>query len=148
MEQPVVICFLRLKGLRASANAAGLELVYETEALALSIVNKWCTRSAEGRTARYDDPSCGSPVINDSAEAISLVLKERLCLSCTVLCRHFRIAKGTCLRILHNRLGMKDSISVGFPMPWTRIRRPKELRYYMEFFQYYRVFVLRVSRVS
>jgi hypothetical protein len=40
-------------------------------------------------------------------EAISSVLKERPYLSSKVLCRHFRIAKGTCLRILHDMLDMK-----------------------------------------
>jgi hypothetical protein len=47
------------------------------------------------------------------------MLKEKLHLSYKALCRNFLIANGTCLRILHNTLGMKSSIFVGFPMPWT-----------------------------
>jgi hypothetical protein len=39
------------------------------------------------------------------------MLKERPYLSCKVLCRHFRIATGACLRILHDWLGMtKDHL--------------------------------------
>jgi hypothetical protein len=55
---------------------------------------------------------------------------------------------GTCLLILHDTLGMKSSIFVGLPMPWTRIKRPKELLYHMEFFRYYRAFVALVSKAS
>jgi hypothetical protein len=35
------------------------------------------------------------------------MLKEKPFASCKVLCRHFRIAKTTCLKILHDNLGMK-----------------------------------------
>jgi hypothetical protein len=111
-------------------------------------VKKWQKRFAEGRTSLYDDPRCRKPLTNDLAEAISSVLKERPYLSRKVLCQHFHIAKGTYLRILRDRLGMKKTIFVGFPMPWTRIRRPKELLYYMTFFRYSRAFILLVSRVS
>jgi hypothetical protein len=33
------------------------------------------------------------------------VLEERPFTSCKVLCRHFRVGKATCLRILHDTLG-------------------------------------------
>jgi hypothetical protein len=126
---------------------AELKSVHETEPLALSTVKKWYKRFAEGRTSLCNDSKCGRPLTNVLAEAISSVLKERSCFSCKVLCRHFRIVKGTCSQILYDTLGLKSSIFVGFPMPWTRIRRPKESLYHMEFFRYYRVFVLLVSRV-
>jgi hypothetical protein len=98
--------------------AAELKSVYETEALALSTVEKWHKHFAEGRTSPYDDSRCGRPLPNDLTEAVSFVVNERPYLSCKVLCRHFRIAKGVCLRILHHTLGMKSSIFIGFPMPW------------------------------
>jgi hypothetical protein len=47
------------------------------------------------------------PAPNDLDEAISSMLKEKPYLSCKVLCPHFRFANGTCLRILHDVLGMK-----------------------------------------
>jgi hypothetical protein len=78
MEQRTVIRFLTLKGLRASATAAELMSAYETEALVLSTAKKWRKRSAEGRTSLYNDPRCGRSLTNHSAEAISLMLKERL----------------------------------------------------------------------
>jgi hypothetical protein len=136
MEQRTVIHFLTLKSLRASAIAGELKSVYETEALALSSAKKWGKWFAEGRTAVCDDPMYERALTNDRAEAISFMEKERPCLSCKVLDRHFRIAKGTCLRILHDALGVKSSILVGFPMSWTRISRPKESLCHMEFFRY------------
>jgi hypothetical protein len=109
MEQRAVIRFLALKGLCASAIAAELKSVYDPEALALSTVEKWRKRFGEGKTSRYDDPGCGrlQTITNDLAEAISSMLKEGPYFSCRILCRLFRIAKGTCLRILHGKLGMK-----------------------------------------
>jgi hypothetical protein len=107
LEQRAVIRFLMPKGLCASAIAAKLKSVYETEELALSTVKKGHKPFAEGRALLSDDPKSGRPLTNDLAEAISSMSKERPYLSCKVLCRHFRIAKGTCLRILHGTLGMK-----------------------------------------
>jgi hypothetical protein len=109
MEEQAVIPFLILKRLRGSAIAAKVKLVYATEALALSTVKKWRKRFAERRTALYDDANYRRNPTNDLAEAISSLLKERPCLSCKVLCQHFRIAKGTCLRLLHDTFGMKTS---------------------------------------
>jgi hypothetical protein len=63
MEQSAVIRFLTLKGVRASAIAAELKSVYETEALPLSTVKKWRKHFAERRgelhyatTQVVDDP--------------------------------------------------------------------------------------------
>jgi hypothetical protein len=95
IEQRTVIHFLRLKCLHASAIAAELQSVYETEVLTLSIVKKWRKRFTEGKTSRYDDPRRGRSLTNDLAEAIFSVLKEKPYLLCKVLCRHFRIAKRT-----------------------------------------------------
>jgi hypothetical protein len=90
-----------------SAIVTKLKSVYETEVLALFTVKKWRKLFAEGRNSLYNDPRRGRPLTNDSAEAVSSMLKERACLSCKVLCRHVRIAKGTYLRIRHDTLGMK-----------------------------------------
>jgi hypothetical protein len=80
MEQRAIIRFLVFKDLRASAIAAELKSVYETEALAPSTVKKGRKRFAEGRprTPLYDDPRCGRPLTNDLAEVIASLLKERL----------------------------------------------------------------------
>jgi transposase len=107
MEQRAIIRFLTRKSLPASAIAPELKPVSETEALTLSTVKKWRKRFAERRILRYDDPRCGRPHTNDLVEAISSMLKERPDLSCNVLCPHFCITKGTCLRILHDTFGMK-----------------------------------------
>jgi hypothetical protein len=107
MEQRAAVRFLTLKGLCASAIAAELDSVYETEALALSIVKKWRKCFAEGKTSLCDGPRSGRLLTTDFAEAISLMLKERLYLSRKLLCWHFRNAKGTRLPILHDALGME-----------------------------------------
>jgi hypothetical protein len=104
----VVIRFLTLKGLCAFAIAAELASVYETEALSLYTVKKWRKYFAEGRISLDDDTKCGISLPNNLAEAISSRLQERPYLSCKVLCQQFRIAKGICLRILHERLGIKN----------------------------------------
>jgi hypothetical protein len=76
------------------------------------------------------------------------MLKERPCLSCKVLCRHFPLQREFACEFFIRRSAWKSSIFVGFPMSWTRIRRPRESLYYLEFFRYYRTFVLLVSRMS
>jgi hypothetical protein len=48
MEQRAVMCFLILKGLRASAIDAELKSVYQTEELALSTLKKWRKCFAKG----------------------------------------------------------------------------------------------------
>jgi transposase len=76
-EQRAVIRFLTRKGLRASAIAAELKPVYETEARALSTMKKWRKRFAEERTSPYKDARCGRPLTNDLAEVISSVGRRR-----------------------------------------------------------------------
>jgi hypothetical protein len=47
-------------------------------------------------------------VASDLARAIGSMLEERPFSSCRVLCRHLRIGKATCLRIIPNKLGLKN----------------------------------------
>jgi hypothetical protein len=70
-------------------------------------MKKCSKRFAEGRTSLYDGPRCGRPIANDLTEVLSSMLKDRPSLSRKALCRHFRVARETCLRILHATLGMK-----------------------------------------
>jgi transposase len=107
MEQRAVIRFLTFKGLHAGTIVAELRYVYKEDALALATVKKWCKRFVDGRTSLCSNPRSGRPLSNDLAEAIASMLKEKPFASCKVLCRHFRIAETTCLRILHDNLAMK-----------------------------------------
>jgi hypothetical protein len=107
MEQRAVIRFLTFKRLYAGTIVAEHRCVYKEDALALALIKKSCKRFAERRTSLCDNPRSGRPLANDLAEAIASMLEEKPFASCKVLCRHFRIAKTTCLRILHNNLGMK-----------------------------------------
>jgi hypothetical protein len=63
-------------------------------------------RFLQERTTLFDDPRCGRPLTQDLAAAVRSMLTEKPFTSCMVLCRHFRIAKTTCLRILHDELGL------------------------------------------
>jgi hypothetical protein len=58
----------------------------------------------------FDDPRSGRPLANDLAGAIGSLFEVRPLSSCKVLCCHFRIGKATSSRILHDRLGLRNSI--------------------------------------
>jgi hypothetical protein len=148
MEQRAVICFLALKGLHASAIAAELKLIYETEALALSTMSKWCKHFAEGRTLPYNNPRCGRPLSNDLAKTISSMLKERPWISRKGLYWHFRAAKGTCLRILHDMLGMKKFHLYWVPHALDTNQKAERATLSHAILRNYRAFVLLVSRMS
>jgi transposase len=125
MKQKTVIRFFTLKGFKTREIRAELESVYCPEARALSTVKKWRKRFQEGRTDLIDDRRRGRLVTDDLAEGIQSVLAERPFLSCKVLYRHLRIGKATCLRILHNDLGLTKSRVVGFHTHLQKTRRPK-----------------------
>jgi hypothetical protein len=110
MEQRAVIRFFKLKGLKSRATHTELEPVYDPEALALPTVKKCWRRSQQGRMDLFDDPRSGSPLANDLPGAIGVLLPDKLFSFCKVLCRHFQIGKATCLRILHDKLGLTISI--------------------------------------
>jgi hypothetical protein len=148
LEQRAVIRLLTLKGLHAFAITAELKSVYGTGALAISTVKKWSKRFLEGRTVQCGGPRCGRSHTSDLAEAISSLLKERPYLSCEVLFGHFRIAKGTCLRILHDTLGMKKFQLRWVPHAMDTNQKTKRVTLSYGILRYYRVFVLVVSRRS
>jgi transposase len=106
IEQRAVIRFFTLKGLKSSAIWTELQSVYGPQAFSISAVKKWQKRFREGRSDLFDDPRSGRPLAQDLAGAIRSMLEERPFSSCKSLCRHFRVAKTTCLRILHNDLGL------------------------------------------
>jgi transposase len=102
MEQRAVIRFVTLKGIKATAIQAELESVYGPEALARETVKKWRKCFQEGRIEFIDDPRRERPVTQDLAQAVQSMFTEQLVMWCKFLCRHLRIGKATCLRILHN----------------------------------------------
>jgi transposase len=108
MEQRAVVRVLTLKRLKSGQIDAELKTMSGPDALALATVKKWSKCFREVRTDLSDNPTSGPPLTHDLAEAIRSVLRERPFTSCKVLCEHFRIAKATCLHILHNDLGLKE----------------------------------------
>jgi transposase len=103
----VVIRFFTLKGLKARTIQLELVSVYGLDALALSTMKKWRRCFQQGRTDLFDDPRSGRPLMHDLGEIIRSVLEERSFTSYKVLCRHFRVDKAMCLRILHDTLDLK-----------------------------------------
>jgi hypothetical protein len=125
IESRAVIRFFTLKGLKTRAIHIQFESVYGPAALALPTVKKWRRRLRHGRTDLFDDSRSGRLLTNDLAGAIGSTLEERPFSSCKVLCLHFRVGKVTCLRILHDKLRLKNSILAGCHMPYRSIRRVK-----------------------
>jgi hypothetical protein len=107
IEHRAVICPFGLKGLSARDIAIEIASVYDLEAPAFPILKNWRRRFLLGRTALCDDPTAGRPFTNCLAEAMTSMLQETPFISCKILCRYIRRAKGACPQILQERLGMK-----------------------------------------
>jgi hypothetical protein len=107
MEQRAVVRFLTLKTLSARAIRTELEAVYGHEALSLAAVKKWRKRFLNGRVSLDDDPRSGRPPVSDLAESVRTLLEETPFISCKRMCSKLRIAKTTCLRVLHDQLGFR-----------------------------------------
>jgi hypothetical protein len=107
MEQRAVIRLLTLKGVSLRTIMAEVESVDQTKSLALPTAKKWRKRIAEGITSLCGQPRSGRGLTSDLAEDISSMLKRWLVLACKILCRHFRIARATCLCVLHDTIRMK-----------------------------------------
>jgi hypothetical protein len=66
------------------------------------------------RTALFDDPQFGRFLQNDLADALRAMIQEFSFTSYKRLCTHFRLAKSTCLRILHDVFHLKK-----FSLRWV-----------------------------
>jgi hypothetical protein len=99
---------LQTQSLYARVIAVELNSVNGTEAVALPTLKKWRQSFMEGRTSLCRDSKPGRPLANDRSEAIASTLKGRPSILCKVWCRHFRIAKASSLRIVHNSFGTKE----------------------------------------
>jgi hypothetical protein len=107
MEQRAVIRFFTLKGSSPRDIHIELKCVYGDEALCFRAVYKWYERFLQGRTELFDNPRSGRPLQNDLGDALRGMLQEFPFTSCKRRCVHFRIAKATCLCILHDVLHSK-----------------------------------------
>jgi hypothetical protein len=107
MEQRTVVRFFILKGLSPKDIYTELESVYIDKALCLPTVYKWHKRFMQRRTELFDDTRSGRPLQNDLVDALRAMIQEFPFTSCKGLCTYFRLAKSTCLRILHDILHLK-----------------------------------------
>jgi hypothetical protein len=126
MAQRMVIRSFTLQGIKAKAICSELVLMYEPDALVLSIVTKWQKPFSEGRRDLFDDPSSGRPFTHGHAEAIALFKG---------LCRNLRIERAICLRIPHICLGLT---TFHLHTPDRRTRRVKERRLQVVFWRHWR----------
>jgi hypothetical protein len=102
-----MLSFFILKGLSPKDLHTALEPVYMDDALCLRTVYKLDDRFVQGRTELFDDPRSGRPLPNDLAGRLRAMPQEFPFTSCKYICTYFRLAMGTCLRILHNVLRSK-----------------------------------------
>jgi hypothetical protein len=107
MEQRAVMRFFTLKGLSPKDVHTEFESVYMDEALCLRTVYKWQEGFIQGRTELFDNPRSGRPLQNDLTDALRAMIQEFPFTSCKRFCTHFRLAKSTCLCILHDVLRLK-----------------------------------------
>jgi hypothetical protein len=107
MEQHAVVHFFALKGQSPRDIQTELKQVYGDEALCLRAVYKWHECFMQGRTELFDNPRSGRPLQNDLVDALCAMIQEFPFTSYKRLCIHFRIAKTTCLCILHDVLHVK-----------------------------------------
>jgi hypothetical protein len=70
-------------------------------------VYKWHKRFVESRTDLGDDPRSGRPSHDEFAEGMGAMIEEYPFISCKRLATYFRIAKATCLRMLHEVLHLQ-----------------------------------------
>jgi hypothetical protein len=99
--------FLTLKVLKTKNIQIEFKSTYGLEALAVLMVKKWQRCFQQGRMDQFDNPKFGRPLTNDLGETIGFMLADKPFSSCKVLCRHIRIGKVMCLRILHGKHGFK-----------------------------------------
>jgi hypothetical protein len=115
------------KGLKTKAIHTELESLYGREALARPAVKKLRRHFHQRKTDLFNDPRSERPLMKDLAGVIGSILEERPFSSYKVLYRHFRIGKATRLRVLHDKLGLKNSIFARHRMPYRSTRRGKEI---------------------
>jgi hypothetical protein len=124
MEQRAVIRFFNLKGSSPRDIHTKFESVYGDEALCLRGVYKWYERFLQGRTELFENPRSGRPLQNDFGYALRGMLQKFPFISCKRLYVHFRIAKATCMRILHDVLDSKSSIYAGLGTLSMTLKKP------------------------
>jgi hypothetical protein len=107
MEQRAVVPLLSLKGLKAKEIEMELTSIFRDEALLISAVKKWRRRFLRKRTELGDELPSRSPINSGLIHVIIDLIRERPFLSCKILCRHLRVSKERCLRILHEEFGLK-----------------------------------------
>jgi hypothetical protein len=123
MEQRAAIHFFQLMGTNSKVIHPEFESVHGPASLALLAVTKWRKRFHQTGMNLSDDSASGRPLTNNLGGAIEAMLEERPFSSCKVLCRHFRIGKATYLRILHDKLGLRNSIFAEHRIPYRSTRR-------------------------
>jgi hypothetical protein len=98
---------LTLQGLKAKEIEMKLTGLSADEAFQISAGKKWRMLLLQGRTKLGYDQRLGRLANSDLTQVIVELIRERPFLSCKMSCRHLRVSSNACLRILHEKLGLK-----------------------------------------
>jgi hypothetical protein len=127
MEQRAVSRFFALKRLSPKDIHTELESMYMDEVLCLRTVYKWHERFMQERTKLFHDPLSGRHLENDIADALRAMIQEFPFTSFNCLCTHLRLAKSTCLHILHDVPCVKKFNSRSVPHSLDEARKPERV---------------------
>jgi hypothetical protein len=116
MEQREVVRFLTLRKPFAKVIRAELDGVDGHEAFCLSAVKKRRTRIANGRITLEGDPRSGRPRQSDLSESVRALIEESPFFLCKRMSQKLRIAKTTCLHVLHENFDSESVLSSWFRM--------------------------------
>jgi hypothetical protein len=108
MEDYAIVRLFTLKKLSAKGAMAELDGTHGQKVFSLSAVKKWRKRFAHGRITLEDDPKSGKPPQNDLCESLGAPIEQSPCITCKCMCKKLRIAKTTCLRVLHEHCWFRN----------------------------------------
>jgi hypothetical protein len=97
-----MIRYLALKNLRVAEIVTELQSVYGTDALKYSMVSKWRLRFQDGSDDLFDLAHSETPSRSDLAAPVQSLLQQFPFISYELPCRNLKIAKATCLLVLHD----------------------------------------------
>jgi hypothetical protein len=119
MEGRAVGRFLAITKPSAKGIKAELEEVYAHEALCLSTVRKWRRFFVNGRIPLKDSQRSEKRRQSDLSESGHALTAESPLISCKRTCQKLRIAKTTCLGVLHESLSSRKCYSRRAPHVMT-----------------------------
>jgi hypothetical protein len=114
-KQCAVIRFFPLNGLRPQHVHTELSDVHDERGFQLLPPEKLHSRFADRTQDLEDEPKSGQPKTIDLLDPMAKLPREKPFPSCQAICRRMNIPKTTCLRVLHEELGLSKFYSRWVP---------------------------------